>query len=465
MKKLVILLGSFLFTFSVMSQMYFDKTYGDENYDYGFSVIQTLDSGYIVTGRKVNISGYSDVYLIKTNNIGDTIWTRKIGGTGDEYGLSITKASDSGYIAVGFTGSFGAGGNDVYLIKFNDNGDTLWTRTFGGPEGNAGFFISQTNDNGYIITGSTHTNGAVDLDVYLIKIDVNGDTLWTKSYGGQSHDYGNSVIQTNDNGYIITGVTESFGSGLTDVYIIRTDENGDTLWTKTFGGTGDDSGKSVSKTSDGGFVIAGDIQTSVTDWSAFLNKIDINGNIIWTKIYSLLDFYFNFNSVVQTNDGGFIVAGTKSHMFTGADNVYLIKTNSYGDTLWSNNYVKTYHSWGNCVAQTFDGGFVISGTANYDVYLIKTDANGGFVKIDEKLLDTNNFIKIYPNPTSGIINLQISQDFGTIKKIEIFNNLEKIREISQNFSNVDISSFKGGLYFIVVTNINNEKIIRKVIKE
>ncbi|MHA2277642.1 MAG: hypothetical protein ACXAC2_17820, partial [Candidatus Kariarchaeaceae archaeon] len=166
----------------------------------------------------------------------DTLWTKTF-GVG--LGYSVQQTTDEGYIITGCTEG------DVWLIKTDESGDTLWTKTFGGGDEDNGLSVQQTTDEGYIITGRTYSFGAGHADLWLIKTDESGDTLWTKTFGGGDKDNGLSVHQTADEGYIITGSTESFGAGDYDVWLIKTDESGDTLWTKTFGGGESDGGSSV----------------------------------------------------------------------------------------------------------------------------------------------------------------------------------------------------------------------------
>ncbi len=187
----------------------------------------------------------------------DTLWTRTYGGTEYDHGCSVQKCAGSGFIIAGCTFSFGASRSDVYLIRIEPNGDTLWTKTYGGTYWDDGNSVQECTDRGFIIAGYTESFGAGSDDVYLIRTNADGDTLWTKTYGGTNSDGGSSVQECAGGGFIIAGYTKSFGAGSDDVYLIRTNANGDTLWTRTYGGTAWDCGYSVQEYASGGFIIAG----------------------------------------------------------------------------------------------------------------------------------------------------------------------------------------------------------------
>jgi hypothetical protein len=398
MKKLIILFSiAFIFNFCKKEEEVDDvpdvpiswtKTFGGTDWDGGSSVQQTTDGGYIITGSTPSFgNGSEDVYLIKTDLNGDSLWTKTFGGTGGEGGESVQQTTDGGYIITGGVESFGNGEGDVYLIKTDQSGNELWAKTFGGTEWDMGYSVQQTTDGGYIVTGRTSSFGNWS-DLYLIKTDGSGNEQWFKIFGGTYLDKGESVQQTNDGGYIITGVTTSFGNGSEEVLLFKTDGNGDSLWTKTFGGTDmdEDWGNSVQQTNDGGYIITGWTHPDPTpgsfeDSEVLLIKTDGSGNEEWTKTFGGADGESG-SSVQQTLDGGYIIAGSTSSFGNGNEDVYLIKTDGSGNEQWFKTFGGVDGESGSSVQQTTDGGYIIAGSTTSfgnggsDIYLIKTDENG-----------------------------------------------------------------------------------------
>ncbi len=302
------------------------RTYGGDSTDIGRSVRQTNDGGFIIAGGTTSFgAGRQDVYLIRTDLNGDTIWTRAYGGDSTDYGSSVEQTTDGGFIITGRTSSFGAGNYDVYLIRTDLNGDTLWTKTFGGDSTDYGASVEQTTDGGFIIAGATNSFGKDDSDAYLIRANYNGDTLWTKTFGSDSTEAGRALQQINDNGFIIAGFTSIKGPGLNDVYLVRTDSGGNAIWTKTYGGTSYDVGFSVLQTKDDGFIITGTTTAYDTEiLDTYIIRINSNGDSLWTANYGGAGIQQGF-SIQQTNDGGFIIAGETSPYNGAAFDVYLIR--------------------------------------------------------------------------------------------------------------------------------------------
>jgi len=224
-------------------------------------------------------------------------------------------------------------GNNVYLIKTDPNGNSMWQKTFGWTDSEYGFSVQQTSDSGYIIAGFVWLTFGSHSDVYLIKTDPNGILKWQKTFGGIDYDFGRSVQQTTDGGYIITGYTISYGAGRDDVYLIKTDPGGNSQWQKTFGGSDEDIALSVQLTSDGGYIIAG--QTGVSYYppnysDVYLIKTDPNGNSQWQKTVRGSSWDVGL-SVQQTFDGGYIIAGyTCDDPGECYEDVFLIKLCSDG---------------------------------------------------------------------------------------------------------------------------------------
>ncbi len=368
MKKIILIsIILCLFIFSVVfaqnpGDIIWSNSYGGNDKEYGYSVNLTTDGGYIMGGYSNSFgAGDNDVYLVKTDADGDTLWTRIYGGIDTDKCKSVQQCSDGGYIIAGETNSFGAGSYDVYLIKTDANGDTLWTRTFGGTGIDRAESVKETTDGGYIVIGNTGSFGAGGKDVYLIKTDANGDTLWTKTYGATDDEEGHSVTLTTDGGYVIAGFTDSFGAGGKDMYLIKTDANGDTLWTSTNGGIDNDRGYSVQQCNDGSFIIAGDTKSSGAGSSDFyLVKTDADGETLWTRDYggSAIDIGY---SLQQTTDGGYIIAGSTQSFNVGYFDIYLVKTDAIGDTLWTRTYGSFNYEHCRSVQLTTDGNYVVAG--------------------------------------------------------------------------------------------------------
>jgi hypothetical protein len=368
---------------SLHAQAAFERRYGGERGDYGYAAEPAFDRGYILVGSTLSFgAGRSDIYLVKTNARGDTLWTRTFGGTDYDVGYAVLPTADGGYIIAGTTRSFGSGKYDACLIKTGARGEALWTRTYGDSSDDGARSVQQTTDGGYVIAGCTESFGAGQGDVYLVRTNATGDTVWTRVFGGANHDEAFSVRQTADKCFVIVGLTQSFGAGGDDVYLIKTDARGDTMWTRTFGGADDDFGYSVRQTADGGYIIAGLNESSGAGGEdVYLIKTDARGDTMWTRTLggTRTD---EAHSVQQTADRGYIVAGSTYSFGKGDFDAYLIRTDSGGETLWTRTFGGTSDDGAWSVRQAADGGFIVGGytslpgTGDKDVLLVRTDSVG-----------------------------------------------------------------------------------------
>ncbi len=357
------------------------KTFGGANVDRGSSVQPTSDGGYIFTGSTLSFgASESDVWLVKTDAAGNKVWDRTFGGTRSDDGHTVRQTADGGYIIAATTESFGAGLSDAWLIKTDAAGNRVWDETFGGAAWDAAASVIETAD-GYVFAGYTTSYGAGSADVWLVKVDAAGSRVWDRTIGGTGADEAKAVRQTSDGGYIIAGITYSYGAGFYDIYLVKTDASGNKVWDRAFGGADADDGRSVEQTSDRGYTLTGYTRHADTD-DAWLIKTDADGNRIWDKIFGG-EFGDYGSTVQQTTDGGYIVTGWTSTTYgTGLSDVWLIKTDSSGIKTWDRTFGGEWSDEGFSGRPTADGGYIIVGaTESYgagaqDVWLIKTGANG-----------------------------------------------------------------------------------------
>jgi hypothetical protein len=313
---------------------HFCKAIGGEKFDAGVSLIQTSDGGYAIAGYTESFgAGEKDVYVVKLDANGNLQWTKTIGGPESEEGNSLIQTSDGGYAITGYTRSFGAGEWDVYVVKLDANGNLQWTKTIGGKGWDVGNSLIQTSDGGYAITGLTQSFGAGGADVYVVKLDASGNLQWTKTFGGKNDDGGISLVQTSDGDYAIAGSTRSFGAGEADVYVVKLDANGNLQWTKTIGGKKHDVGSSLIQTSDGGYAITGATKSfGAGEADVYVVKLDAKGNLQWTKTIGGKSADGG-RSLIQTSDGGYVIAGSTTSFGAGWINVdvYVVKLDKNGN--------------------------------------------------------------------------------------------------------------------------------------
>ncbi len=353
----------------VNSQILFQKTFGTSGSESGSCGIQTKDNGYLMLGSTFMVGGPTgaDIYAIKTNETGDTVWTRTFGTDLSEFGYTVQQTFDGGYIL--------CGGQQFRMIKLNPTGDTIWTQYLKGVVK----YVIESNDSGYVAVGA---NGVSELGVYIVKFTKNGNKVWSKRYFSNDYMDGKMIQQTNDGGFILTGSCDDVSLTDTNMHIMKLNSSGDFVWSRVFGGAALDDGVAIQQTTDGGYIMLGttfSYGSGVNNSNIMLLKTNSNGIPIWSKTFGDSSHSEEAIDLVLTNDGGYVIAGLSGEQ---PSNMLLIKTDSNGNTSWS----KTYGGAGNnrlsSVRVTNDGGYLLSGQTNgfgaggTDIYLIKTDSNG-----------------------------------------------------------------------------------------
>jgi hypothetical protein len=401
------------------AQTTFQRTYGGASGDYGFSVQQTADGGYAIAGGTGSFSvGDFDVYLIKVNALGDTQWTRTYGGAGSQVAYSIQQTADGGYVLAGGTADsvFERG----YLVRTDSGGETLWTRTFGpdSQEVQQVEQIRQTDDGGFVFVDRAYD---YDLNVvsFVVRTDANGDSLWVRKFGApDSGDYfAYSVQQTTDRGYIVSGKT-SRGLGNYDSYLVKLDSVGGTMWTATFGDTGSQVGYWVEQTADGGYIMVG--VTSYSDLSdgedVYLVRADANGSALWSSVLRGANDQCG-SEVHETSDGGYTLCGWTDLGMIDTLDAYLVHVDADGDALWARTFGGNAKDVGCSFQPTADGGYVVAGyTTSFgagaeDVYVIKTDSLGNVGVAEPKagpMLTRSLTLTCEPNPCRGATFLHLT---------------------------------------------------------
>ena len=368
---------------SVYAQLYeqWHVNYGGGDSEWGNAVQQTGDGGYVIVGDTESFGeGEEDVYVVKTDPDGEMQWYNSFGGSGVDIGSAVQQMADGGYVIAGYTNSFGEGGNDGYLIRTDSDGEMLWSKTFGGSKYDAFNDILLTEEGDLIIAGYTGSWGAGAYDVWLLKVNPDGEMLWNMTYGGSKGDIGNALLIAEDGGFIVTGETSSSGAGWSDVLLLKTDPVGEMLWNQTFGGEVTDRGYAVAESGDGGYVIAGSTESFGAGYvDAYVVKVDSDGGLQWDEAFGGESDDKGY-SVQLTAEGGYIVAGDTKSFGAGQDDIWLFEVDSDGGILWDQTLGGAVIDNGRHIQGTDDGEYVIVGRTwsfgaqGGDAWLVKLSA-------------------------------------------------------------------------------------------
>ena len=429
MRTKIILAAFVLFitvnAFSQIPNVIWTESYGGTQNDYGECARQTADGGFILAGHTSSFGGGNqDIYLVKTNSSGQQEWDHMFGNVFEDMGFSVVQSSDNGYVVVGHQ-MMEIVGYGVIMAKTDESGNALWERNYGGRLSDFGRCVKETSDNGFIISGNTLIEGPNnDYNAFLIKTDSEGIAEWESDFGGDSDEMANCVIQTSDGGYAITGYKVTTTNGIKDVYIAKTDANGTMLWENNFGGDDNDQGYEILQTNDGGFLIAGYTASFGTgDASFYVVKTDANGVEMWQTTYGG-EGYDQGLCMVEAQDGGYIIGGkTTSYGVQGSD-VLLIKIDESGEQLWYTTFGGVYNQQCNSLAQTSDGGYIVGGKTGYwsadDAWMARLDDGAAPTGLEVTLTPVSLPIQIPANGGSFDFNIDISNTGTSAQNIDIW---------------------------------------------
>jgi hypothetical protein len=459
-KSFILSILLFFFFFSAQAQApdtAWTRTYHRADTDDCRFIVELSDGGFAMVGQShIFLENQMDILLIRTDSEGDVIWTHTYGDEiiGQE-AYCVKADADNGFVIAGIKHLTPTIRN-AWIIKTDSNGDTLWTTKYGGVLSAEAKHVSCTSDNGYIVTGIKFNPGYF-ADAYLLKLNSNGEIEWDYSFGDAGYQAGTYVQQTSDGGYMLAGYSQVSGKGY-DFYLIKTDESGTEEWSKTCGGISNDYCTSAAQTFDDGYIMFGESDSYIPN-SSLAFRTNSEGDSIWSKTYkrSVGDYG---QSVAQTSDSGFIFGGYSNNPGK-LDDFWFIRTEANGDTLWMKTVGYGDYQRGYCVLQSSDGGYVLAGSSFHsipngtDYYVVKllpiiTNINENSLPGGEITLSQN-----YPNPFKQTtkIEFQLRKSGSLALKVydftgrEMVNLVDEFKPAGKYEVEFNGAGLKNGIYF------------------
>jgi hypothetical protein len=365
---------------------FWNNTYGGGYTEFTSDLVQTKDGGFAIAGTTNSFgAGYFDMWLVKTDAIGNVLWNQTYGGREGDNANALVQTNDGGYALAGRTLSFDAGRGDMWLVKTDTLGNVEWNVTYGDTNREEANAILQTPDGGFILAGRIHTFSMRGNTMWLIKTDALGKVEWNTTFGGEYSVSINDLVITADGGYALAGGTDSFGTNSKDMWLIKTDSMGAIEWNTTYGGDFAETTNALILTSDNGFALAGSTDPLGSgNREIWLVKTDSKGVMLWNTTYGSR-YSETTNALLQTTDGGYALAGGIDPLGIGSSqDMWLIKTDPFGTMLWNQTFGGDDADSTSDLVQTSDGGFAIAGATNSfsefcsgtDMWLVKTNSSG-----------------------------------------------------------------------------------------
>lgn len=455
-----------------------DKTYDLDLQDYGYSIVQTDDGGYVLTGYTGD-NYWPNLLVMKLTNNGDTVWNKVHGDIGHSQGFSICKATNGGFVVSGFTSETeNYFDYRMYVLKLNEFGDTIWTRKMGTVNTVARRII-QTLDGSYVVLGSNYTFTATR--VIISKLDNSGNELWLKTYNFDSSSINlmYSIEQSTDSNFILAG-QKTKDNGNNDIWIMKLDKYGDSLWTNSYGESNfHEEGYYALPLQNGEYIVSATRKIpNYTLYDMLFLKLDNNGNLILEKSYG--DWSTQIAFVLRSTADGELIASGYYNKTSGTSGMYVVKLNNQCDTIWTRVFHQNAVEFARDIHQTDDLGYIVCGGtsltgsgSSLDIRVLKLDESGLVSTNETKSLTKSIYLKSFPNPFKDYTFLQF--EIGHIssrEKITIYNSkgnvikeipLSGILSHGKNLVPIETFDWPSGVYYGIL-EMSSIKISSKMIK-
>ncbi len=440
---------------SAQSTIQFRQIYGTNGTEFGYSVKSCPDQGYILAGS-TSSSNVTDGYLVRVDSFGLVMWSKTYGWENIDVIRSIRILPDSGYIMAGFTNSKGNGAYDGWLMRTNKNGDTLWNSFFGGTDWDLFYDVYQTYDSGFVLTGGTWSFGNGAEDLWVVKTDKNGQLLWSKTYGGTKQDQGRGVIETRDSLIAVAGFSYSQSDTLGDSWILRMDQNGDTLWTKSipaFSNVQDEARGICQVYAD--LVVCGINKTTGGVNNGYAYAMDFSGAYRYDLAFGNATTNLETNAVIESKQGGLALTGKTSLVDQNGDFHFFQAANWF-----ATNYGTLEPDEAFSIDNTQDSGYVMLGfTEGHNsflpnMYLIKVDKYGAAINVlDIREQEMTGNMSIFPNPANEVLMVR-SDNESTFSALLIDMNGKQIQSANTTSSalSMEVVTLPNGLYLLQLIN-------------
>jgi hypothetical protein len=477
------------FIISQAQNIKFNYTYGNMPYNYGRRIIETGDKGFMIMGNVTSNTGNSNIAMLRIDSTGLLVFQKSLGGQSLYWANDFIRTTDKGYLIAGLTLENPDKGYDMLLMKTDSNANIIWEKSIGGDGWDIANAVIETKDNAYLIAGLTYSYGAANENMYIVKTTSDGDTIWTKTFGGDSSDYATSLEIMFDSTYLIGGATNSFGYGSFDGYLLNLDVNGDTLWTKTYGEDKEDIIYSIKQTPDTGFVFVGSTMSyDAVEHESWLMRYDKNGNYVWKlpEFWTIgpgddVSYHVNIDDSAR-----YLITGYTTGAGNGGKELSIAVMGDFVDFKCSLTAGSFADDAGYYASQTSDGGYIIIGEAEglgigiVNMYVLKFGNDCSFnpniqhiLGVDEQINEnSNNKGKYYISPTcsDGIFYLHFGMDDNFEKAIIDVSDVMGRKILTDNIASesygkytIDLTKEASGLYIVTVTN-ETKRISIKLVK-